>query len=138
METCYKVVRVVKECRNEIKTSLFAEFLPEKLNIVYKYNRWIHADPVLLDQGFGICVFRDYDDAYDLSKESNIKNCEIWECKIVPMENPNPKRFDLNRCESINYHNINKAAICWWPSGTVLSESIKLTQRCCRQILNKE
>ncbi len=128
METYYKVVRVVKHGRSEIKTSLFADYLPAKLHLVYKYNRWVHADPVLLDQGFGICVFNNYDDADYLYQDVDVEKPEIWECKITPMKNPKSRRCELLK-EYIDYNNIDKTAILFWPKGTVLAESIKLTKR---------
>ncbi len=131
MQKYYKIVRIEYKNGRNIKFSVSSWELDKTLTIVYKCNRWVHADPALLEQGFGLCVFDDLNTAMNF-----LAGDEIWECKIVPMENPSPKRLSLLKNKDIvatwKYYyklNLQKHASEKWPKGTVLAKSVKLTKK---------
>ncbi len=137
MQKYYKMVRF--DPKNNVRYSLFADMISKQLSVVYKENEWVYANPVLLKQGLGLCVFDNLEKALSYNNYS-----EIWECEIEPMTQPS--KYRMSTCgllPSLEDYNVPLSFLLNipWPNGTVLAKAVKLTRLITdvgRTFLNKE
>ena len=143
MQKYYKVVRVEKKDGKRILSSAFAHVINSQLKTIYAYNQWTFANPILLEQGLGLCVFDNYSDALYYYHNTSVLEritCEIWQCDVNVMNNPYYCRIYASLTKfcgmkGMTYDrdkmsDLKKYCDVEWPKGTILAESIRLRKKC--------
>jgi hypothetical protein len=124
MKKYYKVVRMIGRSKQSAMCNDIWRISPtHSLKVIYHLNKWSCPPAFAMDQGYGLTCFENLRDAR--------KFIEAWQRPSLP-------KMVLYECE---INNLMKLQRMWgidvigytvsecWPTGTVMTDKIKLVRR---------